>query len=974
MSNLDNLIRQTRAFYDWEVRGRGWLSHPEPVALEPPFIPFRHPAPQPIVEDDGRRPGLRDHLRRFFIRNTSTTAGKDDFDPRQEEITPFVRTSYDERLLILPDGVSADRGIIDTWLRATSLSSSPVAFEVLGEGGSISLHLATATRDSLVGNQLRSNLPGIRLTGASQTLRNRFDGATSVLALEFGLAREWMLPLRLPENGSDLLSALIGAMSDLGSEEKALFQLVFHQVRHPWAAQGLSAVTSPDGEPFFLDAPELTKQAGEKLSTPLYAVALRAMATAEEPEASFERLVAIAGALGLFADPSGNEFIPLACDDQTALAEDILSRQSHRSGMLLSLPELASLISLPGKHFTDPRLVRHSESDLPGEVLGQGTFIGRTNQGRSVRLSPSARLQHTHLVGASGTGKSTLLERMITEDMAQSRGLALLDPHGDLVDAVIGRIPEERLSDVVLFDPGSGETTIGWNVLSANTEASRRVLSSDLVALIRRQSTSWGDQMQALLGNAIDTILAYPGGGTLLDLRFLLVDEAFRRRMLTSITDDYILNFWRHDFPLLIGRKPQVPIITRLDSFLRSPVIRDAVCRQDDPIDFRELMDEGGIFLAKLSQGSIGEENCALLGSLILSAFHQAALSRQEIPETERPSFNLYADEFHLIASPSLSTLFSGVRKYGLGLTVAHQSLHQLHAEAPEVERSVLSNAYTRIVFRVAEEDARKLEPGIRPFTSSDLLELQRGEAIVRVGPSGKAFTLVTEPLEPASAKDAEVNRRKITQRSRRAATPAAASPPTTLQPQPAPRPVQPTVAKEPSKSVPSSPGRGGAVHKYLQNLIRDWGKRSGYKVEIEKEITGGRRVDVALYSENHSIACEIAGITTIEQECANIAKCLSEGFNQVVAVSLNTTFLQKLDEALTERLSVDEKTQVELATPEELSAILRQHGRPASAQRVAGYKVRVRQSEASIQDEIRRKTAAKVLLGSIRRLREKEG
>ncbi len=274
--------------------------------------------------------------------------------------------------------------------------------------------------------------------------------------------------------------------------------------------------------------------------------------------------------------------------------------------------------------------------------------------------------------------------------------------------------------------------------------------------------------MTAVLANAIMVFLESRRGGTLVDLRRFLIEEDFRKEILATVADPHVTSFWETEFPMLIGKRPQAPILTRLDTFLRSRLVRNVVTARRPRLDFREVTDGGLIFLGKLASGAIGEENAALLGSLLVSKIHQVTMARSRQEASTRRPFFLYIDEFHHVATPSMASLFSGVRKYGLGLTVAHQDLHQLHASVPEVERSLLANAYTRVCFRVGEADARQLEKGFAFFDPDDLMGLSIGEAICRAGSRDADFNLKTERLPRLDPTEANRRRATIQDLSRR--------------------------------------------------------------------------------------------------------------------------------------------------------------------------------------------------------------
>ena len=202
--------------------------------------------------------------------------------------------------------------------------------------------------------------------------------------------------------------------------------------------------------------------------------------------------------------------------------------------------------------------------------------------------------------------------------------------------------------------------------------------------------------MTSVLGNAILAFLESERGGTLVDLRRFLVEPGFRAQFLETVRDPEVVYFWHNEFPLLAGR-PQAPLLTRLDTFLRPKLVRHMVAQKENRIDFASIMNKGKIFLAKLAQGAIGEENAFLLGTFLVSKFHQLAMSRQEVSEEERRNFYLYIDEFHNFVTPSMAAILAGARKYHLGLILAHQDLRQLWNRDSELASAVLSNASTRV-------------------------------------------------------------------------------------------------------------------------------------------------------------------------------------------------------------------------------------------------------------------------------------
>ena len=302
---------------------------------------------------------------------------------------------------------------------------------------------------------------------------------------------------------------------------------------------------------------------------------------------------------------------------------------------------------------------------------------------------------------------------------------------------------------MVLVDPSDAEYSVGFNILSAHSELEKNLLASDLVAVFQRLSTSWGDQMNSVLQNAILAFLESDRRGTIADLRRFLIEPAFRNEFLKSVKDSEVVYYWQKSFPHLSGNKSIGSILTRLDTLLAKKPIRHMVSQPENRLDFAHIMDSGKIFLAKLPEGLLGRENSYLLGTLLVSKFQQIAMSRQAQQIAARRDFWIYTDEFANFITPSMAEILSGARKYRIGLTLAHHELHQLQRN-PEVASAVMSHPFTRIVFRVGDDDAKKLAEGFSFFEAKDLRNLETGQAVCRVERSDFDFNLIVPlPVEP---------------------------------------------------------------------------------------------------------------------------------------------------------------------------------------------------------------------------------
>jgi hypothetical protein len=967
----------TRQFYEWERHGRGWTVWPGPVGIEPPFRPFTgHFVPRRSVQDDGQ---FETNLSRFGASLVSRLLGKKQepvqLPPVEELEEPEPEFSHDRNALIelqtlLPAKLDISREAFEQFLLSLSLCREPVVFELLGLHSHIGAQFVAHRRDSpLIQQQLEAYFPEAVFLQQEGTLEAAWNYSETAI-VEFGLGKEFML--RLASGKLDPFVGIIGALTGLEANELGLFQIIFRRAQHPWGESILRAVMDNNGDAFFSNAPELVGEARKKVSRPLYAAVVRIATQSEEFDRTWELARNMAGALNAFADPVGNELIPLTNDDYSfeSHVEDVLRRQSRRSGMILNSEELIGFVHLPGVVVRSPKLLRETKKTkaVPDKLSSRdGILLGRNvHQGRvaDVRITPSDRVRHMHVVGASGTGKTTLLLNCIRQDIENGAGIGVLDPHGDLVDDILAIIPPERIDDVVLVDPSDEEYSVGFNILLAHSDLEKTLLASDLVSIFQRLSTSWGDQMGSVLQNSILAFLESSVGGTLSDMRRFLVDPVYRAEFLKTVGDPDVVFYWKKTFPQLTGNRSIGPVLTRLETFLSPKSIRYMVSQPVNRLDFADILDSGKIFLAKLSQGQIGRENAFLLGSLLVAKFQQTAMSRQRMAAEARRDFWLYIDEFHNFISPSMAEILTGARKYRLGLTLAHQELRQLQRDS-EVAGAVMSNTYTRIVFRVGDEDARKLGDGFGYFEATDLQNLGTGEAIARVERSDFDFNLSVPLLERPSPEEAAETRARIVTVSRkkygtprteiearlRSQSPEMPEEPTSrvqtsqVKSEPAnipknPEPTQPPTPSKPlpapviapTATTPSPPpiatdlGRGGAQHKSIQERLQTEAHTLGFLASVESQLTdkSNHAADLTLRKGKLALAIEIAVTTTTDHEFGNVKKCLAAGFSRVAVVSPKAERLKTIADAVQAGLGSMEAAKVSYHTPDDLISELR--------------------------------------------------
>ncbi len=1016
----------------WETRGRGWTLADSPVELEPPFCPLYYllSVPEAPILDDGKRQSFWSEL--FSGGPPDNSAALQTYrqqiadyqsliqDASEPLFCRYYAEGFVELQLVLPKDLKLSKQAAENLLLSFNYLSHPVGFEVIGNSSEIVIQFAVTEKDlPQVRQQLAAHLPGYSFRETTDYLYNLWiTGDSEALIVDFGLSHEFMLPLKTASYfETDSLVTVIGALADLREDEVGVFQVLFQKARNDWAQEIMDSALYFEETGAFAKASNASSLAKEKTRSPLFAVCARIAGRSFNEARTWQIIKGLGAGFSNLSNPLGNELIPLSNDDypEEYHEQALLSRLSFRSGMILNLEELVSIVHPPSALVRSEKLQRETEKTIPapGLALNNALVLGENyhqTEVREVSLSNEQRTKHIHLIGSSGSGKSTLLLNLIKQDLENGEGFCVIDPHGDLIDLVIEHIPDSRIKDVILFDPSDAEFPVGFNILQANSELEKTLLSSDLIATFRRLSTSWGDVMDSVLANAILAFVESERGGTLFDLKRFLVEKDFRSDFLESVTDQGIKYFWQKEFPLISG-KPQSSILIRLDTFLRQKLIRNIVCQKENKINFRDVMDRRKILLIKLSQGAIGEENSYLLGTLLVSKLYQTALSRQDTQS--RPFFSCYLDEFHHFITPSMESVLSGVRKYNLGLVLAHQEFRQLQSRNAEVASSVLSNCYTRICFRLGDTDAEKFASGFSFFDAKALQNLGVGETIARIERSDYDFNLKIELLPKVAKETARQRRDEVLRHSRekygapRAEVEAAVF---VSQANTAPSAeikdaaqtsvteirhdasvMKNAVVEQQEKSVSSPPetflsdsnslplsevsDKQTQQHKYLQSLVKRIGENKGFVAVTEKEVFGGAgRIDVALENEALRIAVEISVTNGAEYEVQNIQKCLAAEYDTVIMLSADARHLEKIRQKAEEILSPESFAMTKFFSPEAFHSWIENLDNESSqkSEKVKGFKVNVKLKPVEGAERATRKKAiSNIVFGALKKLRK---
>ncbi len=946
-------------FYDWEIRGRGYSLHPYNVSIEPLFAPFYYFSFDNRNFDDGKAPSF---LERMFGKKKEAQVEN---LVEEKHSKPYRYNIQLKRINISYSSLTKiNENLLLEFIDMLSESYERISFELIAKQNYFNIQIVCSNNDERrIENLLKTYFPSFVIT-IDDILDLPFEDYNHLLIVDFGYNEEFIRPISLGVNAQ---TGIMSVMNNLRNGETVMLQAIFEGVHHSWADSILRSV-SFGGEPFFSDSPEMILCAKEKTSTPLLGAVIRIAVESNTLRDAESLILELIQNIQSSTKSNYNSLIPLSNDGYQYIdhLENLKFRATNRHGMIMNTKELCNFVNFPQTNLliNNDRKTKGISNALRDNkyILGINYHYGAVE---NVTLNDEQRLRHCHIIGATGTGKSTLITNLFLEDVFHGNGCIIFDPHGDTIDDIIIRIPENRLNDVILIDPSDYEYSFKINLLSAKSEVEKMVLSSDLVESFKRHSTSWGDQMTSVLSNAIIAFLESSKGGTLLDLRRFLLENNFRKEFLKTINDKSIHYYWNNEYTLL--KKGSIsPLLTRLDTFLRPKLIRNMLS-DNTGLDFNEVLFKKKIVLVKLSQGLIGEENSYLLGSLILSKIYQVAQARQSIPNNERYPFYVYLDEFQHFITPSINSILSGARKYGLGLILAHQELNQI--KDTDVLNSVLSNPNIRVCFRLGDNDSRKLESSFSYFESKDLQNLDIGDAIAKVGRSIEDFSLDTLPL---SDNISNLNHQIIVENTRTHYSKKVSEIETvendfsdnvddktekysdlvneiiqTKQEKEEILNVVETVeesnintkAKEYLENYTEK--EEIREHRYLQTLIKKLAQQRGFKAVIEQEVDGGR-VDVSLFKDELSIACEIALHNSAQYEVKNIEKCLRASYSHICVISKDEKHLRRIKSKTDEMIGVEKVKWLNLENLVEFLDSLVVNEKSSIEKRLRGYRVKV--------------------------------
>ena len=663
-----------------------------------------------------------------------------------------------------------------------------ISFEVVAANGLIKYYaVVPAVITETVKQAVISAYPSARLEEIEQDSIFAQEITTDQIAGgEMRLKKDFVYPISTYEDTQrDASLAILNAMSVTKNGEGLAMQLLFRPTDGGWTKKSTDWVQNiKDGKKSgdtgrkivagvftlikdfvqaFVHPPEHDDENKEALTNlqqeeigvienktkyPGFETLVRVVASASTKERSEAMLSGLVAAFSQFDSQSYNGFQYDILKDPRKLAVDYIFRlfpQGTKENILNSV-ELASIFHLPAQNAIPTSQVQRQATkqvDGPAKLVDEGVLLG-VNEFRGVqkeiRLSENDRRRHTYVIGSTGMGKSVLLTNVAYQDMLDGRGFAFIDPHGDAAELLLSKVPEERIDDVIYFEPADIEHPIGMNMFEYTSEDQKDFIVQEGISMLTslfdpNNQGYFGPRGQHMFRNAALLLMADPNGATFIDIPQCFTDPEFVKSKLKYVKDKAVYDYWTKEFPASQKSNDAGEVITWFSSkwgpFLSNTIMRNILGQAKSGFNIRQIMDEKKIFLVNLSKGKLGDINSNLLGMILVMKFQQAAMSRADIPEDERKDFCLFVDEFQNFATESFESILSEARKYRLNLFLANQFMTQL---TDKIREGILGNVGTIMSGRLGVTDAELMEKAFSPvFNAEDLHKQGNYQAIATV-------------------------------------------------------------------------------------------------------------------------------------------------------------------------------------------------------------------------------------------------
>ena len=661
------------------------------------------------------------------------------------------------------------------------------SFEIIAKDGFIHYYaIVPAVLTETVRQAIQSAYPTARIEEKRE--ENIFaprGTVDNIAGAELTLDKDYFLPISTYENSKrDASMAILNALGNVKQDEGAAVQILFRPAPKNWSEKAkqhiddivkgkkttktigagigeyaMDVLRAPWEVPDMHEKHEETTEVSgakqdeisaitEKMRYPAFETLVRLVASSDSKARSDALLGGLISSFSQFNSPEFNSFKVNMFKDSKKLAVDYTFRffPIRISSNILNSVELASIFHLPEQDAIPSASVERQltkQVDGPAKLMEQGLFLG-TNEFRGAKkpiyLGEDDRRRHMYVIGQTGMGKSVFLENLAFQDMCDGRGFAFIDPHGDAVEAILKRVPEERIDDVIYFDPADIEHPVGMNMFEFTSEDQKDFIVQEGISMLQSlfdptNQGFFGPRGQHMFRNAALLLMADPKGATFIDIPQCFTDPEFVKSKLKYVTDKAVYDYWTKEFPASQKSSDAGEVITWFASkwgpFISNTIMRNTLGQVKSGFNIREIMDNKKIFLVNLSKGRLGDINANLLGMIFVMKFQQAAMSRQDIPEHDRQDFCLYVDEFQNFATDSFESILSEARKYRLNLIVANQFMTQL---TDKIREALLGNVGTIICGRIGVTDADLMVKAFTPvFTAEDLTKTPNHAAVAKV-------------------------------------------------------------------------------------------------------------------------------------------------------------------------------------------------------------------------------------------------
>lgn len=673
--------------------------------------------------------------------------------PRNTEVTPEAAKTFLSALTSI-SAVSFLQNLL-------GIKPQRISLEIVSINQQI-VFLVTAEEDLIpfIKTQLQSNYPLVIIEKIE-------DPLSSIPNLEFTslkLAKGDYYPLATYFNFTDVdpLSSVLSVMAKAETNEVALVQFALQTIKSSWQSHGANyADMGAKNEDGTYQSRSDKSIITEKISYPGFRANVRLISNTNK------MLTDLKSAFGVFNRSDGNLFSKRKFQlftRSTSLA-DVVNRNVVDK-QILNIVELATLWHLPNDKMKVPTIawgtsvLSEPPENLPSAVNNDEegkkniNFFARTmfkNQDTIFGIKDMDRHRHIWAIGKTGTGKSTLIANMAIDDFKKDRGVAVLDPHGDLSDTLLDYVPSRRINDVIYFNPADKEFPISINPLEVQTKEEAELVVSGLMAIFTKVwANVWSARMEYILRNSFLTLAEVPNS-TLSDVLQIISDQSYRNKVVDKLKDQSLVHFWKNEFdkmPEKLQKEAIAPIQNKVGQFVTSPMIRRIISSPKSTVSLDDVMNKGKILIANLSQGRLGEDNSSLLGAMLVIKLQLIAMRRVDIPEEDRRDFYLYIDEFQNFATSSFIKILSEARKYHLSVILANQYMAQI---PEEVQKAILGNAATEITFALGASDAEILHKEFSEvFSQGDLVNLSRFQIAIKMminGQTSRPFLATTLPL-----------------------------------------------------------------------------------------------------------------------------------------------------------------------------------------------------------------------------------